>query len=911
MKYLLLFLTLLAASAQQFTSRFPSSAPTVGFQFVPAYTNLSWSGAYPPEGSVVFDGVPYIVSKVSRVTAVTNQSSTNRVMFLDNIKLAFYGTDSGMPGFIRHPDGRRVFTFASEVRYVTNGSTITTNIVDCLRRWWVDPANPFRVLPANDLLIEQSDRSAEHLGGAMLWDSSTNLLVTLSDEGGQDGVLGNTQRIDGDFFSGVMRIDVDGRPDSLAPNPHPSIRGQYWVPADNPWVGATNFNGSPVDPSKVRTEFYAVGLRNPHSMVKDPVTGRIFIGDVGNRRYESVHELQRGANYGWNWMEGPEVTSFQYAPPVGSRPAVQFTAPFWSYPHASVARTNGSNLKFSGECVFVGMVYRGTKHPNLNGKLIVSDINRSVWSVTLSQPQVVELIATHPTGATSWFIDPPTGDIMCTSFWGQGVYRMIPSVSVPIPETLSGTGVFTNVQAMAIHPDVYPYNVASPFWSDGAHKERWFWLPPGGVITRDASDNWSFPAGTFWVKHFDVSGRLETRFLVKTESGSYGLTYKWRADGSDADLVQDAGESLTLPSGQPWRFPGWSECSQCHNSDSGAAGFNTRQLNVSIGVEGGGVVNQLEEYSARGLLYPPILSGLSQPVLSRPGDTNFSLAHRFKSYVDANCSYCHYPGGPGRGEWDARFATPIDLAGIVNGPVGSDLGFSGGKVISPGSTNLSILYHRIADWTTSGAAEYHMPPLGTFQPNTAGIQLVADYIASIAPRTNWFVGTNGPASEPYAEFSVENRKDDKAPGTLGLDDDFYTAGVYPSGFNGLTNVLTVEMDEPSVNWERALTNADKTNRLHFVTTAGPATLTLFLNRGGALTNGVPMSPVTHNLIVNHRTTNSFTTVANYQVIGNVALTIPIITGDGPNTIELIRTGPLAPNCSYWMTFDALKIEKPQ
>ncbi len=95
----------------------------------------------------------------------------------------------------------------------------------------------------------------------------------------------------------MLRIDVDKRPGSLAPNSHPSSTTNYLVPADNPFIGATSFNGVNVNPANVRTEFWAVGLRNPWRFSFDPATGFLYCGDVGQAAWEEIDIITRGGNW--------------------------------------------------------------------------------------------------------------------------------------------------------------------------------------------------------------------------------------------------------------------------------------------------------------------------------------------------------------------------------------------------------------------------------------------------------------------------------------------------------------------------------------------------------------------------------------------------------------------------------------
>src|SRR6185312_1111114 len=153
------------------------------------------------------------------------------------------------------------------------------------------------------------------------------------------------------FFAGMLRIDVDNLPGNLAPNTNATaiITTNYSVPADNPFVGATTFDGVALNTSQLRTEFWAVGLRNPWRFTFDPLTGKMYCGDVGQDTVEEVNIIKKGGNYGWATYEGhlsppPGVTT------TGQPVAQNVTFPILQYNHGSGA-TNG-------DCVIGGVVYR-------------------------------------------------------------------------------------------------------------------------------------------------------------------------------------------------------------------------------------------------------------------------------------------------------------------------------------------------------------------------------------------------------------------------------------------------------------------------------------------------------------------------------------------------------------------------
>src|SRR5262245_35262697 len=77
-----------------------------------------------------------------------------------------------------------------------------------------------------------------------------------------------------------------------------------------------------------------------------------------------------------------------------------------------------------------------------------------------------------------------------------------------MPARLSQTGVFADTAQLIPAAGLVPYELNVSFWSDGALKSRWIALPssnnaPSGIKFAQ-NDFWEFPAGTIFVKHFEV-----------------------------------------------------------------------------------------------------------------------------------------------------------------------------------------------------------------------------------------------------------------------------------------------------------------------------------------------------------------------------------------------------------------------
>lgn len=715
-----------------------------GWEAVPAFPRLTFQD---PTSLVPEPGGRrlYVCGRQGLVEAFENDPDASTKATVLDLRAVCQGWDDcGLTGLAFHPDFARpgapgrgqFYVFYNYTRSPYPGpdrpptGKITFNR---LSRFTI-PAGAAAADPASEkVLIDQLDHHLWHNGGGMFFHPDDGFLyLSLGDEGiGRD----NSQRIDRDLFGGVIRIDVDCRGGGIS---HPIVKrpasgttAGYFIPDDNPWVGVPG----------ALEEFWCLGLRSPHRMTLDPPTGRIWLGDVGDNSREEVDLIEKGANYQYGFLEGThEGPKARPARPLGRE-----VPPVHEYGHKE------------GTAVIGGYVYRGAEHArDLGGKYIFGDISGRVWALAYDDSRrattsVVALCDLPPAsspsyglGLSSFGVDHDGELYLCRMGDRGAIFKLARSGKAPAgwPRTLSETGAFRDLKTLAPRPGLVPYEVNSPLWSDGAAKSRWISVPRGRPIGFAAAGPWSFPAGTVLVKHFEIATdearpdatrrRLETRFLIRDAAGAaFGASYRWRPDGSDAELVESGrAEEIAIRTAhgertQTWSYPGPRDCLRCHTPAAGyVLGVNARQLNGKGG-------HPLVDWSRAGMFGEPLDEGTlaDLPRLVALDDPTARPEEKVRSYLDANCAHCHRPGGV-RARFDAR-AEADPAAGLIDGEPQAPLGVAGSRLIAPGDVSRSLLHRRLS----SADPAIRMPPLAGGRPDEEALSTLRAWIESLPVRS--------------------------------------------------------------------------------------------------------------------------------------------------------------------------------
>jgi glucose/arabinose dehydrogenase len=232
-----------------------------------------------------------------------------------------------------------------------------------LEEYFANPGGNVNPLSARRLLTIPKPFK-QHNGGKLHFGLDTYLYFSTGDGGGAFDPQGNAQNLNS-LLGKVLRIDVDtpALPETGLP---------YVIPATNPFVGQPG----------VKEEIFAYGLRNPWRMYQDPVSGNLWIGDVGQQLREELNLMragQSGQNFGWKCKEGALDTGLCSNLPVPLSP------PVYQYDHNE------------GCAIVAGPIYRGTLLPSFNGYGFFADhCTGRIWTYLWTDAglqQVVERTA--------------------------------------------------------------------------------------------------------------------------------------------------------------------------------------------------------------------------------------------------------------------------------------------------------------------------------------------------------------------------------------------------------------------------------------------------------------------------------------------------------------------------------------
>jgi glucose/arabinose dehydrogenase len=232
-----------------------------------------------------------------------------------------------------------------------------------------DRANP----ASGRVFLRVHQPYANHNGGDIAFGPGGRLYYGLGD-GGSEGDPGLRGQRKTGYLAKILRLDVSRRP--------PTVR------------------------------MFAYGVRNPWRFSFDRDTGDLWIGDVGQDRYEEIdvirHGTAPGTNLGWSYYEGRHV----FKPQPIDRSRLKF--PVVEYSH------DGGNCSVTG-----GYVYRGSGIPSLRGYYVYADFcSGRVWKRPSTGGSPTQMAFSGKVGQIASFGEGAYGGLFLISLTGR-IYRLV------------------------------------------------------------------------------------------------------------------------------------------------------------------------------------------------------------------------------------------------------------------------------------------------------------------------------------------------------------------------------------------------------------------------------------------------------------------------------------------------------
>ena len=563
---------------------------------------------------------------------------------------------------------------------------------------------------SEQVLLEGDDQSklggfkpSGHQGGPIRIGPDNKLYIGI----GEQTAGAPSQALDS-LLGKILRLNLDGT-----------------IPDDNPFFNQTS--------GKYRA-IWAYGIRNPFGMVFEPENDRLWVTDVGQTSWEEVNIIQKGGNYGWPDAEGFSSNE-------------SFINPVHAYPPA-IGRS------IVGGMFFPSAPVEGEEFPERwRGRFFFADwANHWIKALDPDNPDDVigfarnlnGPVALEPAPDGSLYVlnrgtiwrDPAkfaenSGSLVRIRHIGSTTATASGIASAP-PNDLSATRLLSSVTPFQPAGRFMPIDINCPPWQPGVRISYWLSVPDGKSISIRDDGEWEFPAGSIAISYAELDGgtrgdaAFETHVLWFNGPRTVRAgAYRWNTEGTRATLVQN-GEIIPLPgqAGRQWFSPG---AEMSLNLDLVVTGFqlplNTRQVHRD---------RQIHTMNEKGWFSPALVDVASLPRLAAVDDQSATLEHRVRSYLDVNCASCHRPGGSSRGNFDARFITPLEAQNLVNShPIAGDLGISGATILTPGNPGESLLLQRI-----TRKDFYRMPPVFFTDEPSPLIPILEEWIESLASPEN-------------------------------------------------------------------------------------------------------------------------------------------------------------------------------
>jgi glucose/arabinose dehydrogenase len=376
--------------------------------------------------------------------------------------------EDGLLGFAFHPNftqNRKYFIY-----YVGGSSSARLNVVaERIAGTSLRPATS----DAHRTILRVTDPYDNHNAGTLGFDGEGHLVLAIGDGGTTQGDPQNRAQNPDSLLGKFLRLDVDGA-DAF---PADTTRN-YAIPATNPYK----------DSAGVRPEIWARGLRNPWKWSFHPVTGEIWVGDVGQDNWEEISRVPKGANLGWRLMEAASCYN-----PSTNCPTAGLQVP-------ALAIASPSNTSITG-----GTFFMGNPSSAYHGTYIFGDYgSHNVWAARVQNGALVDTVRIGSVNKVVSFDRDRQGRILATSISPTTGFQISSNIGrVVVLE--SPDMVLAPVSLRAAAPRMAPLRAAD-LLRDPARYEIW---------TLDGRALSGTPSGIFLVREKGTSGAPRHMALVR------------------------------------------------------------------------------------------------------------------------------------------------------------------------------------------------------------------------------------------------------------------------------------------------------------------------------------------------------------------------------------------------------------